>query len=195
MNPRQIPNLITFSRIILTLPLVWLLFRGDYLWALVLLTVAGLSDALDGYLVRRYGWATELGRWLDPAADKIMMLGVYLAVTWSELLPLWLFFLVVGRDLWLTLGSLAYRRWVGPLQIEPLLISKINTFFQVLLVLGAILKLGVLDLEPIWIQVLIVVVTVTTIGSGLAYTWVWGWRAWRHWYPLPAPDGTGSSRR
>jgi cardiolipin synthase len=183
LNPRQIPNLVTFSRIVLTIPVVWLLYRGDYWPALVLLAVAGLTDALDGYLVRRYGWHTELGRWLDPAADKILMLGIYLAVTLSGLLPIWLLLLVVGRDLWLSLGSLAYRRWVGVLQVEPLLISKVNTFFQIMLVLSAILKVGILDVDPTLVHVLIGIVTFTTVVSGVAYTVVWGRRAWRHFHP------------
>jgi cardiolipin synthase (CMP-forming) len=180
MRLRQLPNLITLSRMFLTIPIVWFLYRGDYWPALVLLAVAGLSDALDGYLVRRYGWATRLGAWLDPAADKVLMLGIYLAVTLSGLLPIWLLVLVVGRDLWLSLGSLAYRHWVGPLRLEPLVVSKINTFFQILLVLGAILKVGILKLDPVWIEFLIVIVTFTTVISGLAYTAVWGRRAWTH---------------
>lgn len=192
MNLRQLPNLITMARMLLTIPIVWLLYRGDYWPALVLLAIAGLSDALDGYLVRRYGWVTRLGAWLDPAADKILMLGIYLSVTLSGLLPLWLLVLVVGRDLWLSLGSLAYRHWVGPLHIEPLVISKINTFFQILLVLGAILKVGILQLDPIWVQVLILIVTFTTVTSGLAYTVVWGYRAWKH---LQAPGSSRASPR
>ncbi|AHE97380.1 CDP-alcohol phosphatidyltransferase family protein [Thioalkalivibrio paradoxus] len=191
MRLHHIPNAVTASRIVLTVPIVWFMYRGDYWPALALLSVAGLTDALDGYLVRRYGWKTALGAWLDPAADKILMLGVYLAVTLSGLLPLWLLFLVVGRDLWLTLGSLAYRRWVGPLQIEPLMISKVNTFFQILLVLGAILKVGILDLDPLWVQTLIVVVSLTTVLSGLAYTAIWGWRAWVHFFPS-ADAGRGA---
>jgi len=190
MSLRQLPNLITLSRMFLTIPIVWFLYRGDYWPALVLLAIAGLSDALDGHLVRRYGWATRLGAWLDPAADKILMLGIYLAVTLSGLLPIWLLVLVVGRDLWLSLGSLAYRHWVGPLHIEPLVISKINTFFQIMLVLGAILKVGILEMDPVWIQFLIVIVTFTTVISGLAYTVVWGHRAWKH---LRAPAGTRAS--
>ncbi len=182
MNLRQLPNLITLSRLFLTVPIVWFLYRGDYWSALLLLAVAGLTDALDGYLVRRYGWATRLGAWLDPAADKILVLGIYLSVTLSGLLPIWLLVLVVGRDVWLSLGSLAYRHWVGPLQIEPLLISKINTFFQILLVLGAIFKVGILNLDPVWVQLLIVIVTFTTVTSGVAYTVVWGRRAWRHFH-------------
>ena len=182
MNLRQLPNLITLSRLFMTIPVVWFLYRGDYWPALVLLAIAGMTDALDGYLVRRYGWATDLGAWLDPAADKILMLGIYLAVTLSGLLPIWLLVLVVGRDAWLSLGSLAYRRWVGPLQVEPLMISKINTLFQILLVLGAILKVGILDLDPVWVHLLIVIVTFTTVTSGVAYTVVWGRRAWRHFH-------------
>lgn len=179
MSWRQLPNLITFSRILLTLPIVWFLYQGEYWPALILLAIAGATDALDGYLVRRYGWETDLGRWLDPAADKIMMLGVYVAVALSGLIPLWLLALVAGRDLWLTLGSLAYRRLIGPLRIEPLAISKVNTFFQIVLVLSAILKVGILEFDRIWVDVLIGIVTFTTLASGIAYTWVWGWRAWR----------------
>ncbi|TVP87835.1 MAG: CDP-alcohol phosphatidyltransferase family protein [Thioalkalivibrio sp.] len=190
MNLRQLPNLITLARMFLTIPIVWFIYRGDYWAALVLLAIAGFSDALDGYLVRRYGWTTRLGAWLDPAADKILMLGIYLAVTLSGLLPIWLLFLVAGRDIWLSLGSLAYRHWVGPLHVEPLMISKINTFFQILLVLGAILKVGILDLDPFWIQVLVAIVTFTTVASGLAYTAVWGHRAWRH---LQASGGKRAS--
>ena len=186
MTLRQLPNLITLSRLLMTIPIAWLLYRGHYWPGLVLLTIAGLSDALDGYLVRRYGWATELGAWLDPAADKLLMLGIYLAVTLSGLLPIWLLVLVVGRDVWLSLGSLAYRRWVGPLQVEPLVISKVNTFFQILLVLGAILKVGILNLDPVWVQLLIVIVTFTTVASGVVYTVVWGRRAWRHFHGTPS---------
>jgi cardiolipin synthase (CMP-forming) len=190
MSLRQLPNLITLSRLFLTIPIVWFLYRGDYWPALVLLAIAGVSDALDGYLVRRYGWATRLGAWLDPAADKVLMLGIYLAMTLSGLLPIWLLVLVVGRDLWLSLGSLAYRHWVGALHLEPLMISKINTFFQIVLVLGAILKVGILELDPVWIQFLIVIVTFTTVASGLAYTAVWGHRAWKH---LHGPSGRQAS--
>lgn len=180
MSLRQLPNLITLARMFLTIPIVWFLYQGDYWPALVLLAIAGFSDVVDGHLVRRYGWTTRLGAWLDPAADKILMLGIYLAVTLSGLLPIWLLFLVAGRDLWLSLGSLAYRHWVGPLHVEPLMISKINTLFQILLVLGAILKVGILELDPVWIRLLIAIVAFTTVASGLAYTVVWGQRARRH---------------
>lgn len=193
MRMHQIPNLITTSRILLTAPIVWLLYVGAYWPALILLAIAGFSDALDGYLVRRYGWATPLGAWLDPAADKILMLGIYLAVTLSGLLPLWLLFLVVGRDIWLSIGSLAYRHWVGKLQAEPLTISKINTFFQIVLVLGVVLKVGILQIDSIWIHLLIVIVSATTIASGITYTVIWGLRALRFFRSEPAKRHSPSS--
>jgi len=181
MTLRHLPNLITLIRLLLSVPIAWFLFRGDYWPALVLLAVAGLSDAADGYLARRYRWVSEVGAWLDPAADKILMLAIYLAVTLSGVLPLWLLFLVVGRDLWLSAGWLAYRRWIGPLRVQPVFISKINTVLQILLVLGAILKVGILGLEPSWVlQGLVVIVALTTITSGLVYTVIHGWQTWLH---------------
>lgn len=181
MTLRHLPNLITLVRLLLSVPIAWFLFRGDYWPALVLLALAGLSDAADGYLARRYRWVSEVGTWLDPAADKILMLAIYLAVTLSGVLPLWLLFLVVGRDLWLSAGWLAYRRWIGPLRVQPLLISKINTVLQILLVLGAILKVGILGLDPSWVlQSLVMIVALTTITSGLVYTAIHGRQTWLH---------------
>lgn len=181
MNLRQLPNLISLLRMLLTLPIAWYLYVGNYGLALVLLAIAGLSDVLDGFLVRRYGWATALGAWLDPAADKLLMLAIYLAATLAGLLPLWLLLLVVGRDAWLSLGSLAYRHWVGPLQIEPLWISKVNTLFQILLILVVMVAAGIVTVAPLWMDALILLVSCTTLTSGIAYTVVWGRRARRHW--------------
>ena len=193
MLPRhQIPNAVTIGRILLIPPIVTLLALEHYLVAVFLLAIAGLSDALDGWLVRRYGWHTRLGAWLDPAADKLLMLGIYVAVTLSGLLPLWLLLLVVGRDVWLTVGSALYRVFVGPLAIRPLLISKVNTFLQITLVLVAIVKVGLLALDPIWVQLLMIVVAFTTLASGLAYTVQWGLDAWRR---LRDPNGADASNR
>ncbi|MFO7954007.1 CDP-alcohol phosphatidyltransferase family protein [Thioalkalivibrio sp.] len=193
MLPRhQIPNAVTIGRILLIPPIVVLLAREHYLVAVVLLAIAGLSDALDGWLVRRYGWHTRLGAWLDPAADKLLMLGVYVAATLSGLLPLWLLLLVVGRDVWLTVGSVLYRVFVGPMVIRPLLISKMNTFLQITLVLVAIVKVGLLALDPIWVQLLMIGVAFTTLASGLAYTVQWGLDAWRR---LRDTNGADASNR
>lgn len=174
---RQIPNAVTLGRIVLVFPILWLLWTEAYLPAVLLLAIAGLSDVLDGWLVRRYGWHTVLGAWLDPAADKLLILGIYLVVTLSGLLPVWLLALVVGRDLWLVLGSLLYRLRVGPLAVQPLVISKLNTFLQIVLILAVIAQAGGLVPLDTVVPGLVALVAVTTLASGVAYTWQWGRRA------------------
>ncbi|MGM0552841.1 MAG: CDP-alcohol phosphatidyltransferase family protein [Pseudomonadota bacterium] len=193
MLPRhQIPNAVTLARIVLTLPILWLLWSEAYLAAVLLLAVAGLSDVLDGWLVRRYGWYTALGAWLDPAADKLLILGVYLVVTLSGLLPVWLLILVLGRDLWLALGSLLYRLRVGPLEPQPLVISKLNTFLQIVLILVVIAGAGGLAAVATVVPVLVALVAATTLASGVAYSWQWGRRARQALQGIAARDRGGA---
>lgn len=179
MPLRHLPNAISAARLLSALPIGWLLVAELYVWAFAVLLVAGLSDALDGWLVRRYGWHSRLGAWLDPAADKALMLAIYLAVALNGLIPMWLFWLVIGRDVWLTVMTFVYQRVVGPLDVQPLVISKINTALQILLVLVAVLKVGVLAIETTWVALLSVIVAATTVLSGLAYTLLWGARGLR----------------
>lgn len=179
MPLRHLPNAISAARLMSALPIGWLLVAELYVWAFAVLLLAGLSDALDGWLVRRYGWHSRLGAWLDPAADKALMLAIYLAVALNGLIPMWLFWLVIGRDVWLTVMTFVYQRVVGPLEVQPLLISKVNTALQILLVLVAVLKVGVLSIETTWVALLSVIVAATTVLSGLAYTVLWGARGLR----------------
>ncbi|HSP01500.1 MAG TPA: CDP-alcohol phosphatidyltransferase family protein [Thioalkalivibrio sp.] len=177
MNLRQLPNVITVLRLLLTLPIIWALLDGAYAWVLVLLLLAGLSDGLDGWLVRRYGWQTRLGGYLDPLADKVLLMGTYFTVAWVGLIPLWLMVLVVARDLIIILGALAYRAVTRSLEMQPLLISKLNTFFQIVLVLSVLVDAGLVSLPRLYLDVLIGIVLVTTVASGLAYVVGWTRRA------------------
>ncbi|MGD8407117.1 MAG: CDP-alcohol phosphatidyltransferase family protein [Thiohalophilus sp.] len=181
MNLRQLPNLISILRILLVLPVVWALLRGDYRTALVLFMIAGLSDGLDGYLARRYGWITRLGGLLDPLGDKLLMVCGYLTLGWIEALPGWLVGTVIARDGIIVGGTLAYRWLIGTVKTEPLLISKINTGLQIVLVLLVILSLaGLLEL-PLLVKGLMYLVFVTTVMSGIAYVTLWSFRAWQAW--------------
>lgn len=177
MNLRQLPNVITCLRLLLTLPIVWTLLNGDFGWVLVLLLLAGLSDGLDGWLVRRYGWHTRLGGYLDPLADKVLMMGTYFTVAYVGLLPWWLVVLVVVRDVIIMLGALVYRAVTRRLEMRPLLISKLNTFFQIVLVVSVLLDAGVMPLPPLLLDVLIAIVLVTTVSSGVGYVVGWTCRA------------------
>lgn len=177
MKPRDIPNIITVLRILLVVPIMVLLARGEYLTVLGLFGLAGFSDGLDGYLARHYGWRTPLGALLDPLADKLMLVGVYLVLGGSGMLPLWLVVLVVLRDVVIIGGAFAYRQRCGDLSMEPTRISKANTLFQIVLGLVAIIVASGAVLPPWVLNGLIGVVTLTTLWSGVDYVWCWGRRA------------------
>ncbi len=181
MNLRQLPNLISLLRILLVAPVVWSLLQGAYTTALILFLIAGLSDGLDGYLARRYHWITRLGGFLDPLGDKLLMVCGYLTLGWIGALPFWLVGTVIARDVIIVLGTLTYRWLIANVTAQPLLISKLNTGLQIVLVLTVILSLaGWLDL-PMLVKGLMYLVFITTVMSGASYVALWGYRAWQQW--------------
>ena len=177
---RHIPNLLTAIRMLLALPLAWLLREGRYDAALALALVAGLSDALDGFLAKRYGWQSELGGLLDPVADKLLLVACFIGLAQAGALPLWLALLVIGRDVVIVVGAVAYHNLVGPLHAEPSLLSKLTTVLQIALVLATLLHLSRFAQWPDWInQALLAAVTLATLGSGIDYVVRWSLRTWR----------------
>lgn len=176
MNARYVPNIISVVRILLVIPVVVLLARREFGLALTLFAVAGVSDAVDGYLARTYGWQTSLGGWLDPVADKTMMVSVYLMLAWIGLIPLWLFLAVVLRDVIIASGSLIYYYWVEKVEAEPSWISKLNTLVQIILVMIVVVD-QIIALPAYIIDGLIFSALATTMLSGIGYVWVWGLRA------------------
>lgn len=177
MKKRDIPNAISIVRIVMVIPIAFCLWSQNYLTALILFLIGGLSDGLDGFLARRYHWQTALGVILDPMGDKLMMLAAYLLLGWHNLLPWWLVALVIFRDLIIVLGTLLYRKFVGEAKLKPLFISKLNTTVQILLVLLVMLS-QVINLPPLIIDGFVWLVTATTLLSGYAYINEWGRRAW-----------------
>jgi cardiolipin synthase (CMP-forming) len=132
---RHLPNIICLIRIGLIWPILLSLQQGTYQTTLALFFVAAMSDGLDGFLAKRFGWTSRLGKILDPAADKLLLISVFLVATWLGLIPRWLTAAAVGRDFMIILGAIAYRLVVGPLHGRPLISSKINTLLQLLYVL------------------------------------------------------------
>ncbi|MGD8497741.1 MAG: CDP-alcohol phosphatidyltransferase family protein [Chromatiales bacterium] len=179
MKGKHLPNLITGFRLVLVLPIAWLILRDDYPAALALFFLAGASDALDGYLARRHDWGTPLGAFLDPLADKALMMTSYVAIAWQGQLPWWLSALVVLRDVLIMTGSLIYRRLTGELEMAPTSISKLNTALQIALVLLVLIHQGLLPVAGVAISVGVWLVAATTLASGLVYVAVWGARARR----------------
>ncbi len=170
---KYLPNIITIARMIALLPLVWLMWHKQYTSALLLAFVAGLSDGLDGFLAKRYNWQGWLGGVLDPLADKLMMLCCYSVFMLQGVLPLWLFLLVVGRDVLIVLGASYYHFKIGKIQqATPTLLSKANTVLQILLILVLLLTLAQwLDLSA-YHELLFLVVGVFTALSGAHYVWL-----------------------
>ncbi len=138
MKLKYIPNMICIARILMVAPIVWSLLERRYALALGLILIAGLSDALDGYLARRFDWRTRLGGLLDPAADKFLMFSAFVTLAWIGLVPVWFSAVVVGRDVIIIAGALVYQLTVAPVHGEPTGASKLNTVLQILFVLMTI---------------------------------------------------------
>src|SRR6516164_5412517 len=151
---------------------------GEYRMALALFVVAAASDGVDGYLAKRFDWTSELGKFLDPLADKLLLVTVFVEAAWLELVPWWLTAAVVARDVMIGLGALIFRLWFGPLHGRPTRFSKVNTAAQLvyvtLVMLNAAYRIPpreVLDALA-WLTLL------TTVFSGLHYVQIFTRRAW-----------------
>jgi cardiolipin synthase (CMP-forming) len=170
----SIPNLITLARILLVPVVVWAITSGAMKTAFLLFLAAGVSDAVDGFLAKRFGMQTELGAYLDPLADKAMIVSIYVALGFVNVIPRWLVILVVSRDIMIV--SAVMLSWlVGrPVAIKALAISKANTVAQIVLALLALASQAfAFDAEPIltFTMALVTVLTLLSIAFYLA-AWV-----------------------
>lgn len=166
----NLPNAITFARLCAVPVAVWLTLRHQLAATFVIFAAAGLSDAVDGWLARRRG-GSALGAMLDPLADKALLVSMFVTLAWIGVLPDWLAILAVFRDLVIIAGLLIMWQLAMPVRIRPLLISKLNTALQLLLIGVALLLRGFgLHAEPV-LTALILAVAATTMISGAAYVW------------------------
>ncbi len=175
MQARYIPNLITAVRFLLVPPLVLMMSRGRFDYALLIFAVMGASDALDGFLAKRYGWQTKLGAYMDPLADKLMLVSSFVTLGWMGLIPLWLVALVIVRDLLIILGAGVYQAITHRLQMAPTLISKFNTLTQIVLVLTVMIH-QLIALPLGLLKSILGLTVITTLSSGLHYLIVWSKR-------------------
>ena len=178
MKASDLPNIITFIRFLLLPPIVLLLLNHRYDAALLVFAVAGFSDALDGYLAKRFHWTSRLGALLDPLADKLMLVSAFVTLAWLGLIPPWLVGLIILRDVVIVTGAIVYHMRIEKLEAAPSVVSKLNTFAQILLILAVMFSQAVRHLPSFWMDVLIYTVLVTTLWSGFDYVWTWGRRAW-----------------
>ena len=184
----SLPNIITLGRVILVPIIFWLLVTGNSQAAFYLVVIAGLSDAADGFLAKRFGLETGLGAYLDPLADKLLIVSVYIALGVAKALPLWLVVAVVSRDILIVAAVLIAGVFGQPLQMKPLAISKANTAAQIVLAATVLAAEG-FSLEIDGIRTALVWITGTLTVLSLAIylkTWL------RHMagYEPGASDGT-----
>ena len=177
-SARHIPNVISSIRILLVAPIAVTLIHHQFVITMALFGVAALSDAADGFLAKRNGWQSELGAVLDPAADKLLLVTVFIESTWLGLVPWWVTAAAVARDVLIALGALVYRLWFGPLRGRPTIISKINTGAQLLYLMAVMLGAAVAFPPPDVLRALALTVFTTTALSGLHYVQAFTRRAW-----------------
>lgn len=177
MSLRFLPNALTLLRMLLVGPLAWLLAQARYEPALFTLAVAAVTDGLDGFLAKRFGWTSELGKVLDPLADKLLLVTLFITLSIIGLVPVWLAVLVVLRDVVIASGAIGYRLLLGPIEGHPTKLSKLNTGCQIvylLLVVAAAYRQAV----PAEILALLgIVVAATTVVSGAEYVVTYAARA------------------
>jgi cardiolipin synthase len=180
LRARHIPNMLTGLRIALALPLGWLIVSGRYDWALLLFLVAGATDAIDGFLAKRFGWVSWIGAVLDPIADKTLNVVCLVSLGLNGVLAIWLVVLVIIRDLVIVSGAASYYLLVENFEPEPTLVSKLNTLLLLMLILAALVDRGLVTLPSPVLPAMSYLAATTTIISGAGYVWNWSTRARRH---------------
>ena len=169
----NLPNLITLSRLFAAPIAVYLCLNEEWWWAFWLYLAAMLTDAVDGFLARRFAVRSLVGAYLDPLADKALLVSVFVVLGYLHHLPNWLVILVVFRDMIIIGGALLVLTLTGKLAIRPLVVSKLNTVAQFVLPAYVLAELGVGINEAWVVRVLIFLVAATTTVSGAAYVVTW----------------------
>ena len=174
---RHLPNVISAIRILLVVPIAAALANHQLATTIVLFGVAALSDAADGFLAKRFGWQSELGAVLDPAADKLLLATVFITLAYLKLVPLWLMAAAVARDVIIVMGALLYKSLIGPLNIRPSIVSKFNTLCQAAFIM-AVVGREEFSMPPAWVVTALGAMVFATVAvSGIDYVLIYGRRA------------------
>ena len=169
----NIPNLITIFRILLVPVTIWLIIAGAFGWAFIAFIAAGISDGIDGFIAKQFNMRTELGSYLDPLADKLLLVSIFLSLGFLQLAPAWLVILIASRDVLIVGAVLLSRVLDKPVAMRPLMISKVNTTAQILLAGGMLLALGLASHPDRLLFAGCLIVAALTIASGAAYMREW----------------------
>lgn len=166
--PLTIPNVLTILRILLIPVIVGFLVYGYYDYALITLIVAVITDALDGTIARMANQKTEFGAYLDPLADKLLLMTSFITYSLLGLVPIWSVIVVVSRDAILLTGTLLARVTETEIDASPSVLGKATTLFQsayIILVLAFTSR----EFDPALLTPLLYTMSILTVASGLHY--------------------------
>jgi len=172
-----IPNLITLVRLLLVVPVAMCLLNNSYGWALALFAIASLSDGVDGFLARRFGWMSRFGAILDPVADKLMLMVTMILLAFIGHLPHWLAAIVIGRDLIIVAGAATYHILFGEYEFAPTLLGKASTALQFTLVLLTLINLAIMTVPGLLLEGAVWLVFIISSVSGADYVITWSRKA------------------
>jgi len=168
-----IPNFITIVRFLLVPAIIYAMLSDAMAWALAGFLAAGISDAVDGFIARSFNQKSELGAYLDPMADKVMLVSVFVMLGYLGKLPLWLVILAVSRDALIVSAVMLASVMGNPLEVKPLFVSKANTVVQIVLAALAMTELA-FDFSVGWLLMAMVVLSaILTVASTAAYFVTW----------------------
>ncbi|EJW12101.1 CDP-diacylglycerol--glycerol-3-phosphate 3-phosphatidyltransferase [Rhodovulum sp. PH10] len=169
----NLPNIVTIVRILLVPVLVWTIAAGEMRAAFLLFVAAGISDGIDGFVAKRFGMTTDFGAHLDPLADKMLIIAIFVGLGMVGAIPVWLVILVVSRDI-LIIGAVMLAMLLGrPVKMRPLMISKLNTVMQIVFASVVLASLGFeFDAKPVQTVIMWMVAALTLLSVGF-YTREW----------------------
>jgi cardiolipin synthase len=170
---QTLPNIITVGRIVLVPVVIWAITSGNMLLAFWLFVAAGISDAVDGFLAKRLNAQTEFGAYLDPLADKALRMSIYVTLSIEGLLPRWIVIAVVSRDI-MIMGAVVLS-WImnKPVEIHPLIVSKLNTTAQIALAALVLASTGFKFDPGLSMSVALLLAGGLTVVSAAAYLVEW----------------------
>ena len=165
------PNLFTFLRFLLTPILIILILNNYFSLATIIFLIAGITDAIDGFLARYLHQTTKLGACLDPIADKLLLCSSFVLLAWYQFIPSWLAVIVLCRDAFILLGALLLFLFNIEFEIKPSLLGKATTLVQIITVLAVLINIQV-TLLPILLSILFGITLILTVASGLQYAYM-----------------------
>ncbi len=177
MDLSTLPNLITLLRLLLVVPVAVSIIGQHFGIALLLFVIASVSDGIDGFLARRFNWTSRFGSMLDPIADKALLVTVFVLLTYTGFIPLWLAVVVIARDLIILGGATLYHILFGDYEFAPTFLGKCSTAFQFTLVTLMLVDLALTELPEVLMSAMIWLVFAVSSLSGLDYVYTWARKA------------------